>query len=267
MTSKHIPRSNAESPGQPLELDGNLRHQRAVQNRLLRELRRVKRESLSTAHKAEQIIGALESTPEMLAANGRQTRDALRQAQWLRNEAVSVYVRTLLGVSNDEEVYSRLRHSRFPRQAEAAAPIPESSSAAAKPSAKPTFSANAALAEALQIVAKAHDDALTIDWTQEPLSDREGNIRLEIIRRIEATHTERTATAYGDGNPASAAGSICFALEALAPADAEEYASDLTEALDRWEAIRAAEHMRETVAENQRLLDEARHRLDRLTDR
>lgn len=92
---------------------------------------------------------------------------------------------------------------------------------------KTALAPDAALKEALHIVRSAACSTAQIDWFREPLDPFERDWRDAVIRRIESD------------NKGKGAENVCVELMRLvsfddAPADEEDFGSDLSGALDRW---------------------------------
>jgi hypothetical protein len=122
-----------------------------------------------------------------------------------------------------------------------------------------TPTANAALAAALSIATKAHDDALEIDWSSNPATKREAALRLAMIRHVERRHAEFWKP-WEDGQNDVATFTL-WDLERLAPADADEIGADLYDAIERWENAAREESERNASLERRRLLDAARREI------
>ena len=114
--------------------------------------------------------------------------------------------------------------------------------------------ADAAIAEAIEIVKKAYDDVVEIDWTSNPKTKHEAALRLAMIRQIE--HENAKA---GDD---CAAFFTLLALEHLASVDADATGEDLYAAIERWRAASDDEHRRRQANGRRRLLDAARRKID-----
>jgi hypothetical protein len=129
----------------------------------------------------------------------------------------------------------------------------------AKPPACRDLTPTVALEEATAIARAAADAVIEIDWSREPLTDRERDLRLAVIRRVEME------------NAAKGPGVVLGALQNLVTFDDEEYieddesgciASDLSNAADRWSAAWFEDCEREQQAARARLLDAARRDLE-----
>jgi len=131
-----------------------------------------------------------------------------------------------------------------------------------------------ALEQALAIVSEARDTSIDIDWTHEPKSDRERDLRLAIIRRIEVEMETEGFDARGHemkklearmfnlpepvkDEVTGVASDTHRALKDLLD-DAEISGSDLYHAPERWEAAAEAERTRNKKVQARRLVDKAR---------
>jgi hypothetical protein len=110
---------------------------------------------------------------------------------------------------------------------------------------------------ALSIVLNAAAATSEIDWSQNPRSDHERDLRLAIIRRVETEQAEER-NYFGDGT-SYLASSTLWRLEKLA--DSEILGQDLNEALERWEALSDVQQRQNDAIERSRLLYAARRDL------
>lgn len=127
-----------------------------------------------------------------------------------------------------------------------------------------------ALSQAMSIALDAADatiEAEGIDWTRNPESDRERDIRRAIIRRVESEAAESDGLfdecrVAGERHVAS---QTLSALEDLAPRYAEIIGADLYDAIERWEVAYNEERKRNDEIERKRLFDRARCDIDART--
>ncbi|MGB6740843.1 MAG: hypothetical protein WBE59_10350 [Candidatus Cybelea sp.] len=191
MTNSNVPRQR-QKPRNPLTLAGKPRNQEAERKRLVREVQRLESDSQYTAEKAAKLAAVLAATDAAtIAENRRPIQAALRAAANLGCPRIEFQMARLLGITFTEEMdapdrywalTNRLRgNDKRQNQSQSGGAIVSPAHPATK-----EFSPEAAIAEAKRIIAGATDEEVDeIDWTREPLSDRERALRAAIIRRIE----------------------------------------------------------------------------------
>lgn len=107
-----------------------------------------------------------------------------------------------------------------------------------------------ALAEAASIVSDARASSIDIDWTDEPKSDEERQLRLAIIQRIEREeHQEADEGRKGFLRElytlGRLAGHIGDRLRELVASDDDEIGSDLYDAIAKWDRVWDDEYSKE----------------------
>ncbi len=215
----------------------------AIKARPLREVRRALADvfDLDTDPYGphQDYISLVSSTIAEMVGIARSPRDGETLLQW-RNRVMSV-------IFDWDDDPPRSRPGDLTTQ--------KAQPAKARPASKgvtPAPSADMALTEALRIAREAQDASVEIDWTDNPASDREAELRLAIIRRIESEQTAfwGQPSYYG-----------LLSLQDLAP-NAEATGQDLYDAIKRWR-VRCHEYRVEHNAkERRRLLDAARKGID-----
>lgn len=107
----------------------------------------------------------------------------------------------------------------------------------------------------------AAEEAIEVDWTDNPASEREAKLRLAMIHIIEKGNEGVWGALAADGSTFTAYYTL-QELKGLAPLDAPEIGEDPYNSIERWR-IKAAEKIAENKRrEHKRLLDDARRELD-----
>ncbi len=113
------------------------------------------------------------------------------------------------------------------------------------------LSANRALAEANKIITDLTGDDVIIDWSRDPLSDREAKVRLAIIRRVEIMVQERRI--FNDSY------FVWSELDLMAPNDHSKLnrplGRDLLAALEKWDRLREEETEARRANTSRQLID------------
>jgi hypothetical protein len=251
MTNRSLPQGAPKRPSRRLTLAGEPRDQKILLNRLARELRRIERAHLREIQKVRSAIKGLACAPD---TDDLGIPKALRSAVTLdavdvvgENEEVARLVGQLLGVDNGL-IYGVLRGEKIRPAASEIVNVDD----------KPKLSAEAALAEAIGIARAAEDAAIEIDWSVNPATEREKQLRAAIIRHIELEQAKHWT--YSDGTSRVANWTL-WHLENLAPWDADEIGGDLYDATERWREAEIEERRRNDEIERKRLLDAARRGL------
>jgi hypothetical protein len=276
MTLARIHQKRYRRPSQELELAGDASQQNAALKRLLRELARIERTHLAETRKVRVTIKALARGVDALRGDSRGAQRALRVAMNLAavdeiggNVAVNHSVCELLGTDSDYVAWELLC-GRDPYREDVDDTVPVTNQRIA-PSSTPQLSAESALEAAMRIARDAEDAAIEIDWAENPASEREAQLRLAIIRQIEAEAADSAAalrriTQESDdaGESAEACWSASFTLtnlRKLEPDDAEEIGADLYDAIERWVATHTEARKRHAEIKRKRLVDAARQDL------
>ncbi len=272
MTAGDIPHGASERPSKRrrrLQLAGTPRNQEARRKEIVVYLDRLRRECERRIRKANRLHDFFKSDLEIIKARPLyDARGALADAFHLDlegNGQLSSTIAKMVGIESSPRDGETLHHWRQrvisvifewdddppvnvsgdPTKQDSPPTPPESKSA------PPAPSADMALAEALRIAREAEDATVEIDWTDNPASDREAELRLAIIRRIETEEMELFDVPHY----------VLLALRNLTPG-AEVIGEDLYDAIERWQ-VRCDDHAREHNAkERRRLLDAARRDLD-----
>ena len=224
----------------PLLLAGTPREQSRNRRALLTSLRKFEAKSLAQARTAAAARAALEACDRAtLARGGGEDVCKLLSAAFENdcgvcgNPLVAKAVRALIGAPDDyvarELLRGRDRDEILAKRERLRQPDDE----------VPALTADAALAEAGRIAAQASVDAIEIDWTEDPSSEREAALRVAMIRAIERDRPDHEGTIrrllgqpQGESHMAHRTRA---ALNRLAPSGAEFVGSDLFAALERWE--------------------------------
>lgn len=236
----------------------------AMLQRLLRDLRRYEREANRALVRAQRVRKQLESTNvDVPGAGKRISLNALWEAFYLPDHLAESrgrlrrWIMEIAGTKSEYDTDLRLRGLTPDDVVE-----PEQQCTLVDP--KPAPPPQDALAQALQIVTAAHDENLQIDWTENPATDRERELRLAIIRRIEkenADFDELFRDVWPKGFRLAPAKTL-KELGTLAPHDAPEIGEDIYDAIERWRGEADEQSARNEAARQKDFIDAARRELE-----
>lgn len=279
MTNKHIPQAGPKRSSNRVSFAGALRNQEARRKEVVAGLRSIERECEGTLREAQRLRAYFEGNIDSLKA---QPTGKLRKALWdaahldpffnaatgfMKQHYYTAHaVAALVGAKKEarENPYEWRRRmldvifSSAPKRQAVDSDSPQMGAVA-----RVTLSADAVLAEAARIARAAEDAAIEIDWSDNPASDKEAQLRLAIIRRIEI-EAAKGAEAFRyltNGRVHNLARVTLSKLRALEP-NAEEIGSDLYDAIQRWQGRFEEERARARADRRRELLDAARRDLE-----
>jgi hypothetical protein len=299
----------------PLALAGNSRSQEANRKRLTYQLRLLERANIREAHRAANLAGALASLDvATITTKGSGAIRLLKRVAKIDDFEVRLTLCRFLGIewrvlresAQQSDLVTQLSHSEdyaaslllkdhirgkidlraavanvdycCPKSAQRDLTLPATT---AEPVTVRPLTADAALKEAASIAIDAADAETDIDWTQNPDSDRERDLRIAIIRRVVAKTQERSFE-FMSRNLARIfpgvvkeehedelartksvdAYSIVHALRGLLSDPYTEFiGSDLYDAIEHWQTISKVEKKRAGELKRKRLIREARRDL------